>query len=71
MQGKTLGAEMVLGSNPSSTMTDCTTFDEFFDVSEPPLKSNKECIISASPAASKDKTKEGLLILIYYDFYNQ
>lgn len=52
-------------------MTDCTTFDEFFDVSEPPLKSNKECIISASPVASKDKTKEGLLILIYYDFYNQ
>lgn len=56
---------MVLGSNPSSS-----NYEGLFTFSEPRLKSKTEFIISAAQAASKDRTKGGILILIDYDFYN-
>lgn len=56
---------MVLGSNSSSS-----NYEALFNFSEPQLKSKIEFIISASWAASRDRTKGGILILIGYDFYN-
>lgn len=45
-------------------ITSCATLDKLFNFSEPQVKNKLEFTISASQAASKDKTKEGTLIMI-------